>query len=359
VEARATRICRRRRALTALAVVAIALVTAPAARAATTGVVPNFPTLIPELTPPPPGTLSPGFDVCPGGETSCPDEVIDEMYRRWIPLDASCDHKAVFAMTYLRTTEEYRRTVRNDPAFFSDPPWVNHEDAVFADFYFRAADNWNAGNVSAVPQAWRIAFDATDSPNVTGIGDLLLGMSAHINRDLPYTLAAVGLRHPDDSSRKPDHDKVNAFLEHIADPLQIELAARYDQLFELTDAEPSPLDEEGVLAAVRTWRENAWRYAEALLAAPDEAARQLVSTQIENQAASYAGLIVASNTVPGYGAIRDARCAAYQAAHRTAGGAAARADGLYGPAQKQAKRCKRKRHRAGHRRHRCKRKHRR
>ena len=29
---------------------------------------------------------------------------------------------------------------------------------------------------------------------LTGLGDMLLGMSAHINRDLPFALAHVGLR---------------------------------------------------------------------------------------------------------------------------------------------------------------------
>jgi hypothetical protein len=29
------------------------------------------------------------------------------MYHRWEPLDQSCDHRAVFALTYLRTTEEF------------------------------------------------------------------------------------------------------------------------------------------------------------------------------------------------------------------------------------------------------------
>jgi hypothetical protein len=346
----------------AIAVLALALVAAAPARAEVTHWVPNFPTLLPPIEPPPTGTLNPGFDVCPSGDSSCPDDVIAEMYRRWEPLDRSCDHRAVFALTYLRTTEEFQRTITADPAFFEDGPWVNHEDAVFADFYFRAYDSWASGNAGAVPGAWQIAFSAAASPNVTGAGDLLLGMNAHINRDLPYTLAAVGLAKQDGSSRKTDHDHVNAFLENIADPLQIELAERYDQIFAITDAEPSPFDEEGVLAAVRLFRENAWRYAEQLLAAQTDAQRQLVSQAIENQASAYALLIVAANTVPGYTGFRDAQCAAYQAAHppSAADGAAAGDLGARSPdtalgssSVKLKTNCKRRGHRghSGHRRH--------
>lgn len=358
-----TRDARRRRARRALALVAVlgsTLVAAPAAPAAVTHWIPNLPLLLPANPTTPSGTLSPGFDVCASGASSCPDDVIDEMYSRWGPLDASCDHGAVFALTYLRTTEEFRRTVQGDPAFFSDVPWINHEDAIFADFYFRAYDNWQAGNTSAVPKAWQTAFQASASPNVTAAGDMLLGMNAHINRDLPYTLAAVGLVKQGGATRKPDHDLVNAFLENIADPLQVELAERYDPIFALTDAEPSPFDEEGVLLAVRLFRENAWRYAEQLMAATTDAQRALVSEAIETQSALYADLILAANTVPTYGAFRDAHCAAYQAAHQPGGGigTAVTSKGGSGvhPAFSSGKKCKRhKRARPGHKQRGCKR----
>ena len=194
------------------------------------------------------------------------------MYERWRPLSQACDHRAVFALTYLRTTEEYLRTVTAEPTFFDDGPWVAHEDAVFAQFYFNADDAERAGE--PIPQAWRIAFDAARSPDVTGIGDLLLGMNAHINRDLAYTLASVGLVTPAGATRKTDHDRVNFFLNNIADPLQNELGERYDPFFTTTDAGPSPLDEIGVLQTVRGFRQAAWQNAENLVNASSERAAQ-------------------------------------------------------------------------------------
>ena len=112
--------------------------------------------------------------------------------------------------------------------FFQDTPWVNHEDAVFARYYFDAYDNWLAGNRSQVPQAWLIAFDSAKDRRTTGSGDLLLGMSAHINRDLPFTLAAVGMVTAEGESRKADHDKVDEFLNMVIEPMLAELAARFD-----------------------------------------------------------------------------------------------------------------------------------
>jgi hypothetical protein len=269
---------------------------------------PNWPQLLPANPFTPSGTVPLGWDVCAQGQPSCPDTVIKEMTRRWEPLDASCNHEAVFALTYLRTTQEFARTLTDAPDTFSDNPWIRHEDAVFAQLYFRAYDDYHAGR--SVPLAWKIAFDADKNPNIEGMGDLLLGMNAHINRDLPYTLAHVGLVRSDGSSRKLDHDKVNQFLDRVIDPLQVELAQRYDPIFTIVDAEPSPADEVGALQGIRLLRENAWRNAEDLVAARTPLERSLVSQNIEAQAAAFALNIVAVSTIPGYGYYRDAYCAA-------------------------------------------------
>jgi hypothetical protein len=302
-----------RRSFAIVAALAALMVMPSAAGAQGAGNIPNWPELLPPRPDNSAATVFPGFDVCPGGEPSCPEAVILEMYERWRPLSQSCDHRAVFALTYLRTTEEYLRTVRADPAFFDDPPWVSHEDAIFAEFYFNAADD-SGGAGGEVPEAWRIAFDAARSPDVTGAGDLFLGMSAHINRDLPYTLAGVGLVPPGGGTRKTDHDRVNFFLNRIADPLQRELGERYDPYFTLTDAEPSPFDEMGILQLVRSWRQAAWQNAELLVNAGGDAERGQASDWIESYATAAANGIVAANTIPGYGELRDEWCAEHNPA---------------------------------------------
>ncbi|MGH2956653.1 MAG: DUF5995 family protein [Solirubrobacterales bacterium] len=290
----------------ACAAAASAAIAAPAR--AENVVLPNWPSVLPAAPGTPAGTVPLGWDSCPRGQVSCVRRVIREMTKRWRPIDQSCDHRAVFALTYLRTTEEFLRTIEGDSASFADPAWVNHLDAVFAELYFRAYDSWEAGG--AVPEAWRIAFETAASDDEQGIGDLMLGMNAHINRDLPYALAHVGLLDGDGAARKADHDRVNEFLDRVIDPLQIELARLYDPIFALTDGEPSPLDEVGALAAVRGFRENAWRNAERLVRADTAAERALVSQSIEAEAALGARTIQLGNAFPGYGPSRDAHCAA-------------------------------------------------
>jgi len=228
---------------------------------------------------------------CKAGRLHCVDAVIREMTRRFDALEVSCNHNTLFSLTYLRTTEEYRRAVV-EPGFFSDPNFINHQDVVFARYYFDAWDAYRAGQVSSVPRAWQLSFAAADQKRVNGAGNILLGMSAHVNRDLPYVLAAIGLVKPDGSSGKPDHDKVNQFLNRVVEPLFDESAARYDPVVDDTQFDGSQLDEAALLQMLVAWRELAWRHAELLVSAPTPAARALVEAQIEQAAAIEANLII-------------------------------------------------------------------
>ena len=135
-------------------------------------------------------------DDCVAGRIACVDKVAKRLARQ--VRDAGCDHNAVFSLAYERTTEYVAAWERANASFFSDNPWLNHYDATFADMYFSAWNNWRNGSGTA-PQAWAIAFDAADARKVSGAGNLLLGMSAHVNRDLPFALYAIGLVAPDGS----------------------------------------------------------------------------------------------------------------------------------------------------------------
>ena len=126
--------------------------------------------------------MYPGFDVCPGRDPSCPEAVILEMYERWRPLSQTCDHRAVFALTYLRTTEEYFRTV-TETGVLRRPAMGHHEDATSPSSTSTPRTTSAAPGEGPGGLAGRLRRGR--SPNVTGAGDLFLGMSAHINRDLP------------------------------------------------------------------------------------------------------------------------------------------------------------------------------
>jgi len=248
----------------------------------------DWPSLLPSFT----DTYDPNSaNDCTAGRPNCINSTLKEMERRFDPLAQACSHQAVFAMAYFRTTQTYK-WARDQAGYFNDTPWVNHEDAVFARYYFDAYDNWASGNRSAVPQAWLIAFDAAANRQVSGTGNLLLGMSAHVNRDLPYVLAAISITNPDGTTRKPDHDKVNQFLNAELQQLLAEDGARFDAGINPNMVTPYGIGYTALFQTLAVWREQAWRNAEALTNAPTPAARALVAQQIETTAAAEAQSIV-------------------------------------------------------------------
>ena len=218
-------------------------------------------------------------DLCVAGRIQCVDLVATRLKRQVTVL--GCDHNAVFSLAYARTSEKVAAVERADPAFFADSRWLNHYDAVFANFYFTAWNGWQRSG--SAPAAWRIAFSAADRGQLSAAGNLLLGMSAHVNRDLPFTLYAIGLVAPDGSSRKPDHDRVNRILNLVVSPLIDEIEARYDRSVRAVPGLGN-LGDYLEFQALPAWREAAWRNAELLASAPNAAARAVVAAEIEQAA---------------------------------------------------------------------------
>ena len=294
--------------LALLALVVVALVR-PAAAAAEDPPFVGWSALLPGLSLPYDVT-SP--DDCIAGRVQCVDRVIRQMTRRFQPLASSCDHDAIFALTYLRVTEEYRRTIES-PTFFDDTPFVNHEDVIFARYYFAAHDAWQAGNTAEVPPAWRVAFDAARDRAVSANGNLLLGINAHVQRDLPFVLYSIGLVRPDGGSRKPDHDRVNQILNRVTDDIIAEVARRFDPTIDDANA-PTALDEFVLFQLIVSWRETAWRHAELLAQAQTPEVREQVAQAIEGYAAAQANEIRLATSYPpllGGSAARDAYCATH------------------------------------------------
>jgi hypothetical protein len=256
------------------------------------------------------GVNTASSDDCVAGRIACVDRVARRLAKQ--VQDARCNHNAVFSLAYQRTTESVAAWERADPTFFDDNPWLNHYDATFADMYFTAWNDWRRGS-GTVPRAWAIAFDMADRRRATAAGNLLLGMSAHVNRDLPFTLYAIGLVAPDGSSRKADHDRVNEILNTVVTPLLDEIARRYDPAVRVVPGIGSTADFLQ-FQALPAWREQAWRNAELLATAPNAAARQAIAATIEQSAATTASALLAlTSYVPPLttSASRDAYCSAH------------------------------------------------
>jgi len=256
---------------------------------------------------------------CVDGDPRCIEQTLAQMYERFDRLYATCDHNAVFGITYIRVTEAIRQALLR--GFYEEPWFLHHEDRVFARMYFESYDAWREGRREVVPPAWREAFDAARERSVSGVGNLLMSMNAHINRDMPFMLDALGLTMPDGRSRKPDHDRGNEVLNTLYDDVLKELAERFDPGVDDANAEGSTGDDAAVFQVLQGWREQVWRHAEMLGAAQTPEQRKVVADYIEEYALGIARQIRANTTIADSSA-RDAHCAAYRRSHRESGGLA-------------------------------------
>jgi Family of unknown function (DUF5995) len=236
-----------------------------------------------------PAVASPAStNACGVGSSACISDVAAEMTRRFDALAEHCDHEAPFALMYLLVTQGVGSQGAH---LFADRQYLNHLDAVFANLYFTAYDNWQAGRMKLVPEAWRIAFEAADRQTATTLGDMLLGMNAHISRDLPFALQRAGLREPDGHYGQADFNRVDGLLGNVTPNVLHDETERFDPMLTSTVLPAVQLVPSTLQQVLSAWRSESWHNAERLLAAPTPAARARVARAIELGAAGRARLI--------------------------------------------------------------------
>ena len=225
---------------------------------------------------------------------ACVDAVADDLGARADAL--GCDHRAIFPRNYQRLTQELRKAIVQ-PGRFTSQRFMVAEVVLFERLMANAYDGVK------VPEAWQVAFDAWAGGDTFGVQDLLLGINAHVQRDMPYVLAAMGL------GSKADHDEVNEVLDDAFATIVDEVADRYDPSTSLFASPLTPADDVLGIELVRTWREGVWRNAEALVRARTPKQRARVERRIELNAAATARMLAVAGP-PGYAATRDAYCTA-------------------------------------------------
>jgi hypothetical protein len=216
-----------------------------------------------------PGPVSAGVDGhrgCPRGADACVDRLISDMQRNLDRL--GCSHNAAFALLYLRTTEGIRDAI--EAGEFSDRRFWNRVTTAFGRDYLNPLRAWRRGDRQDVPKAWRIAFRAAKQKRVVTLGDLMLGINAHINRDLAFVYYRLGVDNHD------DHLHVNTVLARVQQTVYPEIIGTLDP----TLGQQAPNDP-SLSLDIFAWRELAWENAARLAEAPDRSARRKVRAGIE------------------------------------------------------------------------------
>ncbi|MFB6207125.1 MAG: DUF5995 family protein [Haloglomus sp.] len=168
------------------------------------------------------------------------------------------DDRAVFLTVYAHTTEAV--AARIERGEFEDPDWVAHYLVAFANRYREAVHDYERGELAAVADPWQLAFDSGRAPDSLATQDALLGVNAHINYDLAFALADVGIE-TDRSVKLADHRAVTEVLRSIVDDIQDLLTEAYAPGLERVDESMGRVDERLAIFTIDECRSSAWRNA--------------------------------------------------------------------------------------------------
>jgi len=169
-------------------------------------------------------------------------------------FDRHRDHRAPFLRVYTRMTSKVRDRLQE--GYFSDPAWLERVGIRFAAYYFAALDAHQAGQ--ECPPAWRRAFVGAEGGRTFVLEDVLLGMNAHINNDLPQVMADILGAEGDwpDYARMErrhfDHDQINRTLQDLVPVVEGDIGNHYARLLRVLGRWTGDLD----LLLVRHWIEQ-------------------------------------------------------------------------------------------------------
>ena len=223
------------------------------------------------------------------------DEVVADLLALEQRFIARQDRRAVFVTLYGVVSAEMR--IRVARGAFLDSAWVHRYAVAFANYYREALDAYDSGRIAQVPRAWRLCFDAAAAGHTLVLQDLLLGINAHVNNDLPFALHRVTIE-PDREQRRHDHNAVNEVLAAVTERATARIAALYAPGLVALDGLAGNLDEMLALFSLQTARESSWESAVSFTNAMTAAERLLVSGLVSSRAAVMARLLLAPSRNP-------------------------------------------------------------
>ncbi|MHA7832879.1 MAG: DUF5995 family protein [Algiphilus sp.] len=251
---------------------------------------------------------------------------VEEQLAEWERF-FGCDHRAVFPTVYRLLTREARLQLETHPGFFDDPAGFGFEALAFYELYEQMITDHLAGR--PIPPAWETVMAAAQEGDWTALHDMLLAINAHVQRDMPFALAAVGVTLPDGGSRKPDHDRFNQTLNAAYTPIVNEVQRRYDPFLQDALGAGLLVDNLAAQQLVALWREGVWRNAERLARNAGSEREAATAGSIEWQAELTAEAL-ATGPLPGRRALRQAHCERVRAEDRAAAEGIAAANGSAG-----------------------------
>ncbi len=218
------------------------------------------------------------------------NNLLQKMTKESSDWENSGDRRHIFLQCY--TTMSRNMYCSIEEKRFSDPQWVSTLLVRFSDYYFDALDLYHSNQPKA-PSVWRQAHDAAKNPETNVLQNLLLGVNAHINYDLPLALydcmEQEWLKLPlkKRTMRKQDHDLVNQIISSSIDDVQDSIIKPLSPTLAVLDKIMGRMDEWMLSKMIGSWRSSVWEISQLLLEAktPElrEEIRQAQEIQVLNR----------------------------------------------------------------------------
>lgn len=209
------------------------------------------------------------------------------------------DPRAAFPEIYGVITRRAALEACSKEGGFLEREWIYRLMGRFCERYLETL-SWSEAKKPQDCTAWRITYEYATRGLTIPFQDVVLGLSAHINYDLPLGISQTIREFGDTPAKraryKHDHDHINVLLRDSVAECFERLADRYGCRTGATLwQQGGRVVESIVLSVLSVWREHIWNDVLALLDARDEYARRHAIARMEWRSGMIARAIVAPN----------------------------------------------------------------
>lgn len=194
------------------------------------------------------------------------------------------DRRHVFLGCYSMMSQAMHEAINKGQFFHA--PWVSQLLLRFSEYYFNALARYDQ-NPELSPIVWRQVHDASKDPEINVTQNLLLGVNAHINYDLPLALYDClvenwsQLPETHKQTLKKDHELVNEIIAQTIDSVQDSIVNPSSWSMAALDIIMCRADEWLLSKLISSWRNDVWQVSLQLLSSVDLGHRERIRREQE------------------------------------------------------------------------------
>ncbi|MEX2513900.1 MAG: DUF5995 family protein [Cyclobacteriaceae bacterium] len=212
------------------------------------------------------------------------DELLQNMVKFADTWEKNGDQRYVFLKCYGMMSTNMVSAINQGQ--FANSLWVTNLLIRFSEYYFNALNQYDL-NPEMSSRVWRQVHQAAMEGNMHVTQNLLLGINAHINYDLPLALYDClipqykDLQENDLAFFRKDHELVNLIIANTIDAVQDDVINPNSTFMAAIDIIFGRLDEWLLSKLISSWRNDVWQVSLSLLDASSAVQRENIRKELE------------------------------------------------------------------------------